>query len=241
MTITLPVSAVPEIERRHGRPTHLAQLLLRAAEWRPQGGLLLLSPDDLARAPAEKSYAQLFDEARRILGGLRARGRTPGTKILLVLERAGDILPAFWASVLGGYVPCVVAPIRNDPQRWAAYLAHIGALLDRPLAIVARADEAPGVEVIELDALRASPPADEVHIAQTEECRAARAHGGFDGRVKGRSAHLLIDVAGLVCLIGEALAAVIGLADQPPEIVIGETPGLGLGVFDAEPVAEQII
>lgn len=169
MSITLPISTALEIERRHGRPTHLAQLLLRAAEWRPHAGLKLLSSEDLASEPVVKSYRELLDEARRILGGLRAHGRAPGAKTLLVLERAGDVLPAFWASVLGGYVPCVLAPIRNDPQRWAAHLAYIDALLDRPLAIVARADHAPGVEAIELDALRSSPRADEVYDARPED------------------------------------------------------------------------
>src|SRR5690242_16010200 len=47
MTISLALapSSFPELEERSGRPTNIAQLLLRAAEWRPRSGLRLVSED----------------------------------------------------------------------------------------------------------------------------------------------------------------------------------------------------
>jgi acyl-CoA synthetase (AMP-forming)/AMP-acid ligase II/thioesterase domain-containing protein len=70
---------------------------------------------------------------------LRIRAGLPGAKVALLLERPADFIPAFWACVLGGYVPCPLAPIRGDSQRWAKHLAHVNALLDNPLFVSAGA------------------------------------------------------------------------------------------------------
>lgn len=44
-------------------------------------------------------------------------------------QRPKEFIPAFWTCVFGRYVPCPLAPIRNDQARWATHLAHVDALL----------------------------------------------------------------------------------------------------------------
>ncbi|MEU6770324.1 hypothetical protein [Streptomyces sp. NPDC046759] len=49
------------------------------------------------------------DEVARLLTGLRALGLRPGDRVVLVLEPSQDFVP-----VLGGFVPCPMAPLRGD-------------------------------------------------------------------------------------------------------------------------------
>ncbi|MEU8515479.1 non-ribosomal peptide synthetase [Kitasatospora sp. NPDC048722] len=119
------------------RPTNLTDLLLDVAERYPSAGLGLgLGPGTADAGPADQTYPALLDAARRVLTGLRGRGLRPGDRVVLILERAEEFLPAFWGAVLGGFVPCpLAAPAAADPERWAAQLAHVGALLDGPLTV----------------------------------------------------------------------------------------------------------
>jgi non-ribosomal peptide synthetase component F/NADP-dependent 3-hydroxy acid dehydrogenase YdfG len=80
---------------------NLAGVLARVAAMQVQRVLHYID----SRGEAEThSYAELADEAARILGGLRARGLQPGDRVFLQLPRNRDIVPAFWACVLGGFV-----------------------------------------------------------------------------------------------------------------------------------------
>ena len=107
----------------------VADILLHAARLHPTSGVHLEStgpegPFDLV------TYPMLLNQARRILGGLQALPVRAGRHVVLLLERPADFIPAFWACVLGGYVPCPLAPVRNDPERWAKHVAHVDELLD---------------------------------------------------------------------------------------------------------------
>jgi acyl-CoA synthetase (AMP-forming)/AMP-acid ligase II len=121
----------------------LADLLLRAAQAYPTAGITVLSGDQEQNSEFIP-YPSLLRDARQILGGLRASGCVPGGKVALLLERPREFLPAFWACVLGGLVPCPLAPIKNDPVRWAKHLAHVDSLLEHPL-VVGAADEIDGL------------------------------------------------------------------------------------------------
>jgi acyl-CoA synthetase (AMP-forming)/AMP-acid ligase II/thioesterase domain-containing protein len=136
----------------------IANLLPRAASRHPTGGLRFAS-GDAVREGEWVSYPALLRESQQILGGLQAR-RGPGEKIALLLESPRDFIPAFWACVLGGYIPCPLAPIRSDPDRWMQHLAHVDRLLDRPLYLSAGAalDElSPEAGVADLGELRRGP------------------------------------------------------------------------------------
>src|ERR1700737_1946250 len=84
-------------------PASVADLLLRAAHQHPTSGLNLPRAERNGEA-IFLSYPALLDQAQRILGGLQARGHAPGGNVVLLLEHAGDFVPALWACVLGGYV-----------------------------------------------------------------------------------------------------------------------------------------
>ncbi|WP_220040190.1 non-ribosomal peptide synthetase [Nonomuraea aridisoli] len=150
----------------------IADLLLGAAALAPaERGVRHVDDDGSVRA---QPYAELLDLACRLLGGLRRRGLAPGSQVALVLERPRDIIPAFWACVLGGYVPCPMAPLPGDPGRWAARLRHAGELLGDPLTVT-DADTAPAL-----------PPLPRRRVALVEELGAgapepARPQASRDG------------------------------------------------------------
>ncbi|MGR3933101.1 AMP-binding protein [Streptomyces sp. BRA346] len=143
--------------RSRPEANHLADLLLQAAEQYPDNGLRYCGADDVTESRLQR-YPELLGEAFRILAGLRARGTEAGRTIALLLERPEDFLSTFWACLLGGMTACPLVPLRNDPERWSAQLAHVNALLDGPLLVTTarlRDDmpEVPGLEVAVLDHL----------------------------------------------------------------------------------------
>ncbi|MYU25767.1 AMP-binding protein [Streptomyces sp. SID8352] len=67
-----------------------------------------------------RSYGRLLDDAARILGGLRAAGVRPGETVVLQVADDPELLTAFWACVLGGFVPMPVNAGATAEQRAAA-------------------------------------------------------------------------------------------------------------------------
>ncbi|MFG2132181.1 alpha/beta fold hydrolase [Streptomyces sp. NPDC048751] len=157
----------------------IADLLLHAARHHSDSGIRYCL-GGAAAAFQDQSHPELLDDALRVLSGLRAQGLRPQDKVVLILERPREFLTAFWASVLGGFVPCPMVPLRGDRERWAAQLAHVNTLLDRPLVITSESlsGELPpvdGLAVTSLDRLyteeRAEPygatPADTALLVLT--------------------------------------------------------------------------
>jgi acyl-CoA synthetase (AMP-forming)/AMP-acid ligase II/thioesterase domain-containing protein/acyl carrier protein len=149
---------------RSAAPTGISRWLIEAARRHPQSGLRWLSGED---SGAFLAYPALLNEAQRILAGLLNRQIAPGSKIALLLERASDFVPAFWACVLGGYLPCPLTPIRNDPERWTGLLAHLRELLEHPLVITTKSlqPEVSGLQSVLLETLRSGLVADPVQFA----------------------------------------------------------------------------
>lgn len=123
----------PDMTPRIGH-TCLADILLSAADQEPRSGMYFVSAE-LDQEAEFLSYPELLEEAQRILGGLHTHGACPGSKVILLLDRPRDFLPAFWSCVLGAVIPCPLAPIKNDSTRWSMHLAHVDTLLDRPLCV----------------------------------------------------------------------------------------------------------
>ncbi|MFJ7591563.1 AMP-binding protein [Streptomyces sp. NPDC097617] len=143
----------------------LGTLLVRAAARFPEHGLRYCSGE---RPPGHTlcTCPRLLDESLRLLAALRDAGARPGRVVALMLERPEDFLPALWACLLGGITACPLVPLRNDPQRWAAQLRHVDALLERPLLITDRrtreelpAGPGPAVVIVE-DLVRAAAGTD---------------------------------------------------------------------------------
>ncbi|MFI1762825.1 AMP-binding protein [Streptomyces sp. NPDC020800] len=148
-------------------PGSIADLLLSAADRYPASGLVhCLGPAD---APwRDQSYPELLAESARLLTALRARELRPGDRVVLILERPQEFLPMFWAAVLGGFVPCPMAPLRGDRERWGAQLEHVNSLLGRPLVVTG------GALAAEL------PPVAELSVASLEELQACRGSAADD-------------------------------------------------------------
>jgi acyl-CoA synthetase (AMP-forming)/AMP-acid ligase II len=87
----------------------LADCLVRAAGAGRGTGVHYVAEDG---SIVPQTYADLLDQAARVLGGLRAAGLSAGTKVLLQSADQADLLAAFWACVLGGHVP---APVSAHP------------------------------------------------------------------------------------------------------------------------------
>ncbi|MFE5029975.1 alpha/beta fold hydrolase [Streptomyces sp. NPDC056656] len=182
----------------------IADLLLRAAEHHPRSGLLHQQGATDSDAPRFQPYPELVDEARRVLTGLRGLGLAPQDKVVLLLERPQEFLPAFWACLLGGFVPVPMAPLGGDPERWAVQLGHVNTLLDQPLIVTTEslAAELPPVEglgVTPLSSLYAAEPAGRLHQAAPDDTALLVLTSGSTGNSKAvrlTHANLLASMAG---------------------------------------------
>lgn len=183
---------------------NIADLLLRATEHHPGSGLVYQQDTAGPDGSWLQTYPELADEARKVLTGLRDRGLAPQDKVVLLLERPQEFLPAFWACLLGGLVPVPMAPLGGDPERWAAQLGHVNTLLDQPLVVTteALAAELPHVEglgVTPLSSLYAAEPADLLHQAAPEDTALLVLTSGSTGNSKAvrlTHANLLASMAG---------------------------------------------
>ncbi|MEY9994431.1 acyl-CoA synthetase (AMP-forming)/AMP-acid ligase II/thioesterase domain-containing protein [Streptomyces sp. V4I8] len=183
--------------------SNITALLTRAAQNNAESGLTYCLGG--ADAPHEfQSYPELLREARLLHSALRAHGLAPRDKVVLILERPRHFLTAFWACVLGGFVPCPVSPQRGDPTRWAAQLAHVNTLLDQPLVLTdaSLAAELPatdGLRVAAIESLHAVEPADAPHRAAPEDTAVLVLTSGSTGNSKAvrlSHANLLASMAG---------------------------------------------
>ncbi|MGW5422563.1 alpha/beta fold hydrolase [Streptomyces sp. NPDC003943] len=184
----------------------VADLLLQAAEDHPGNGVLYHEGDATSEDSHLQPYPELVREARRVLTALRDRGLAPQDKVVLLLERPQEFLTAFWACLLGGYIPVPMAPLGGDPERWAAQLGHVDTLLDHPLVVTSEslAAELPRVEglaVTALETLYGAEPADTatLHEAAPEDTALLVLTSGSTGNSKAvrlTHANLLASMAG---------------------------------------------
>lgn len=114
------------------------------------------------------SYGKLLTEAEQILGGLRQQGLVPQDKVIFQLELNQDIIPAFWACILGGFIPVImgVAPTYQEANSVVDKLCNIWKLIDQPLILTTSALQK------SLQGLSQWLPADELQIAAIETLRA---------------------------------------------------------------------
>ncbi|MEV7125571.1 non-ribosomal peptide synthetase [Streptomyces sp. NPDC093260] len=166
----------------------IADLLLHAARQHADSGVRHCH-GGAAAGHEDQSYAELRDDALRVLGGLRRRGLRPQDKVVLLLERPRDFLTAFWAAVLGGFVPCPMVAPAGDPERWAAQLRHAHTLLDGPLLVTDPGREAtlPALDGLSVSALRdlwGAEPAEPYTGAAPEDTAVLVLTSGSTGNAK---------------------------------------------------------
>jgi acyl-CoA synthetase (AMP-forming)/AMP-acid ligase II/thioesterase domain-containing protein/acyl carrier protein len=163
---------------------NITQLLLRAARFYPLSGLGFVCERDIDVVLV--SHRALLREACCILNGLRDTARLPGTTVALLLESARDFIPAWWACVLGGYVPCLVTPIRNDPARWSKHWQHVSGLLEKPLVLCTKAlqRDLPGLQGMDLGELRVGVPAEDYYVPEACDPAVLMLTSGSTGNAK---------------------------------------------------------
>jgi len=116
-------------------PTLLGDTLIRAAGVLPPKGIVYVESE----TPELQTYSCLLEEAERILAGLRAAVH-PGDPVVLQLAKHRDFLAAFWACILGGFlpVPLAVPPSYDKPSAPMQSLAGVWDTLGRPAVIMKR-------------------------------------------------------------------------------------------------------
>ncbi|MFD0521859.1 AMP-binding protein [Paractinoplanes durhamensis] len=115
-------------------PATFGAALERAAAEAAERGMTYLASDGTEQF---QSFAELRSEAARVLGALRTAGAVPGDPIIFQCLAKRNVVVAFWACALGGYVATPVSvPLeygRDDAG--TRKLRAIWDLLDRPLVL----------------------------------------------------------------------------------------------------------
>jgi amino acid adenylation domain-containing protein len=115
-----------------------------------------------------QSYAELLREAECIHAGLTRQGLRAGDNVVVLLEKNHDVVPVFWACMLGGFAPVILeVPSHFEASNRAfEHACELFALLDAKLVVTA-ADLREGVA-----RLQAHLPAQAVAVAAVEDLRA---------------------------------------------------------------------
>ncbi|MFF4404950.1 SDR family NAD(P)-dependent oxidoreductase [Streptomyces sp. NPDC001404] len=152
----------------------VTEAVLAAAERHAAHGVRVIAPG----TDAYRSYPELLDEARRVLGGLHERGLRAGDSAVLLVPSLDDYVLAVWACLLGG-IRLLTAGI---PDGWTTRgpvldrLVHAWEQLGHPLVITddAAAEGLAGLHTLygtaplrtaAVSELRRGAPVSEVHAA----------------------------------------------------------------------------
>ena len=131
----LAISHGGELETADQLPRLLGETLQRAAREHPDHGLCTI----VDSAEQFLSYPELLAHADCLLGGLRRAGLRPGDSVIFQFIHHEDFLTAFWACVLGGFVPAPLAPSLEGMESTASKLQNVWKILDARLVLTTRA------------------------------------------------------------------------------------------------------
>lgn len=118
-------------------PKNLIEVLQRASE-NLNESIIYIKSDG---SETVQSYPELWQDAQRIVAGLRNIGLKPQDKVIFQLEDNQDFICAFWGCVLGGFVPVPVsiAPIYEPANNTASKLQNTWQMLEKPLVLTSSA------------------------------------------------------------------------------------------------------
>ncbi len=166
----LAISHGGELERAEQLPRSLGESLERAAREHPDHGLRTIGVDGSEQF---LSYPELLASADRILGGLRRAGLRAGDRVLFQFIHNRDFLNAFWACILGGFVPVPLAPSYERMDGAGSKLHSAWELLNARLVLTA------GEAAARIRALCRSHNLPELRIQCVEELDTAGAGGAW--------------------------------------------------------------
>jgi amino acid adenylation domain-containing protein len=175
-------------------PRTLVEALVRTAAMPGERGITFIGPEGV---PNRHRYAELLHEARCVLTGLRAQGLRPGARVLLQLESHWELCTAFWACVLGGFTPAIiaVAPAYEPHNVVAGKLRAAWELLGHP-PLLTSARLAPSLRafwerlsleaarLVVIEELRSPLPAEQLHPARPDEVAFLQLSSGSTGMPK---------------------------------------------------------
>jgi amino acid adenylation domain-containing protein len=105
-----------------GIAQNLAEVLLKTAKQNSTKGINYVQFDGTTNF---QSYLELRETATKILTGLKQLGLKPKDQVILQLEQNQDFISAFWACILGGFVPIPLATATiYGPDNSAAKKLH---------------------------------------------------------------------------------------------------------------------
>lgn len=144
---------------------HLGETLVRAARTATSADICFLDDEG---SETTLTYAQLLDHAARVLGGMRAAGVAPGETVILQVAEPAALLAAFWACVLGGFLPMPVNAGATADQRATApeLLRRVWQGYGRPKVVTG-----PGQEIAA--AVAADPRWQRARVGDTDRLGAA--------------------------------------------------------------------
>lgn len=159
-------------------------------------------------------YAELREQAQRIARALRDHGTAPGDRVVIAAHDPETFVRGFWGCLLGGLVPCPVAP-PADLSRWQAQLEHLRVLLGDPLVIASKATQGDlpdaGLRVVAVEELVDAPGGPEQrHVPAPDDLALLMLTSGSTGSSKAvRLTHANL----LAAQAGKAGALDLGPAD----------------------------
>ncbi|MGA7893129.1 MAG: amino acid adenylation domain-containing protein, partial [Candidatus Sulfotelmatobacter sp.] len=175
-------------------PKTFTDALFRTAERYPNKGILHISGSDGAHF---QSYPALLEDARRILGGLHAKGLKAGDRVILQCESLPEHFSCFWACVLGGITPVNVAvpPSYAGRNGVVNKLYNVWKLLEGPALIGGTflTTSLPSLEkvfpgdkfkVLSVHDLLSSLPTDNIHASRPEDLVFLQLTSGSTGTPK---------------------------------------------------------
>jgi fatty-acyl-CoA synthase len=101
----------------------LNDVLLRVAGDHPQVAVSFPS------IPAEMTYQQLAESARRMAAGLIERGVRPGDRVGILCPNAPDFLQSFFSVLMAGAAACPL-PLPAGLRTIGAYLRRVGRIAE---------------------------------------------------------------------------------------------------------------
>ena len=129
-SVASALEGAPGLVPPAGTGTVVDALRWHAAHHRDRVHVRLLDDSD---AIASLTYGELHDGARRVAGGLEARGLEPGQSVAIMLPTGLEYLQAFFGVLLAGGVPVPIYP----PARLSRIEDHLrrhARILDNALA-----------------------------------------------------------------------------------------------------------
>ena len=159
-------------------PKTLTEALLRRAEQRDRGVRYIQREghEDF------QSYAELLEEARCVLAGLRKLGLKPGDRVILQIDSLRNHFTTFWGCVLGGFTPVTVAVATSygDKNGVVSKLWNTWKLLKGPLIItsshlekaiqgLAGFMEMPGLRTTAVEPLKENAPTAEIFESKPQD------------------------------------------------------------------------